>query len=159
MAAYQIDLAISNTIESPEIRTFVGSTERFAGATERFATAVAAYPKDLSVEREAAMKQLAEVTARERQAALDQAAKTVASEREIILKQIEAQDGRIRGILDQVSQLVSRVEQAGTTLNTSTAQTITTTEHATRRTLHDAFWLTVALILTVLLGLPTVLLA
>jgi hypothetical protein len=53
---------------------------------------------------------------------------------------------------------VARTEQAGTTLSTSTAQTITTTEDATRRTLDHAFRLAVAIMLIPLLGVPLVLL-
>ena len=158
LAAYQVDLAVTSTVESPEIRTFVNSTEKFAGATERFAQAVVKYPKDLSAEREAAVKQVAEATARERQAAIEQASQALAAERETILMQIEAQDGRIRGIVGEVSKLVARTEQAGTTLSTSTAQTITTTEDATRRTLDHAFRLAVAIMLIPLLGVPLVLL-
>ena len=158
LMAYQVDLAVAGTVESPEIRTFVSSTEKFAGATTRFADAVVKYPKDLAAEREAAVKQIAEVTARERQAAIEQAAKTIASERETIFKEIEAQDGRIRAILGEVSKLVARAEQAGTTLNESTAATITTTEEATRRTLDHAIGLAVVVILLLLLGVPVVLL-
>jgi hypothetical protein len=158
LMAYQIDLAVSNTIESPEIRSVVGSTEKFAGATERFAEAVTKYPKDFSAEREAAVKQVADVTARERQAAIEQASRTIAAEREAILKEIEKQDGRIRGIVGDVSALVARAEQAGTTVNASTAQTIAATEQATRRMLDHVLRVSVILILVLLLGVPLVLL-
>ena len=158
LATYQIDLAVSSAVENPEMRSIVASTEKFADATDRFATAVTAYPKDLSTEREAAVRQVAEVTARERQAAIEQAARSVAAERETILKEIQAQDGRIQSILKDVTQLVVRAEQAGTAVNASTAQTVTTAEQATRRTLDRAFALTIALVLVLLLGVPLVLL-
>ena len=159
LMAYQIDLAVSNSIESPEIRKFVDSTDRFAGATGRFADAVVKYPKDLSVEREAAVKQLGELTARERQAAIEQASRTIATEREKIFKEIEAQDGRIRGILGDVTKLVERAELAGANLSKATAETITTTENATQRTLDQAFRLTLILVGVVLVGVPVVVLA
>ena len=158
LATYQIDMAVTSAVENPEVRSIVASTEKFAGATDRFATAVTAYPKDLSVEREAAVRQIAEATSRERQAAIEQAARSLAVEREQLLKEIQAQDGRIRSILNDVTQLVARAEQAGTTVNASTAQTVTTAEQATRRTLDRAFELAIILLLVVLLGLPLVLL-
>ena len=172
LATYQVDLAVGGATESPEVRTFVATMEKFTGVTDRFVTAVMAYPKDLTTERDAAVKQIAEATAREReaavrqiadatarerQAAIEQAAKSVAAERETILKEIQAQDGRIQAILKDVTQLVVRAEQAGTTVNASTAQTVTTAEQATRRTLDRAFALTIALVLVVLLGVPLVL--
>jgi hypothetical protein len=158
LAAYQVDLAVGGAIESPEFRTFVASTEKFAGATQQFAHAVSGYPKDLAVEREAAVKDIAAATARERQAAIEQASRSIAAEREAILKEIEAQDGRIRGITGEVSRLIAQAEKAGANLNTSAAQTITTTEDATRRTLDHAFRLSAILVLIVLLGMPLVLL-
>jgi uncharacterized protein YeaO (DUF488 family) len=158
LATYQIDMAVNSAVENPEVRSIVASTEKFAGATDRFATAVTAYPKELTAEREAAVRQVAEATSRERQAAIEQAAKSVAVERELLLKEIQAQDGRIRSILNDVTQLVARAEQAGTTVNASTAQTVATAEQATRHTLDRAFELTIALVLVVLLGLPLVLL-
>ena len=158
LAAYQVDLAVGSAIESPEVRAFVASTEKFAGATQQFATAVSAYPKDLSTEREAAVKDIAAATARERQAAIEQASRAITAEREAILKEIEAQDGRIRGIMGEASKLIAQAEKAGASLNTSTSQTITTTEDATRRTMDHAFRLSLILLLVVLLGVPVAML-
>jgi DNA-binding TFAR19-related protein (PDSD5 family) len=159
LAAYQVDLAAMSATGTPEVRAFVAATDKFADATSHFANVTAGYPAALSAERQAAVKQLGEVTARERQAAIEQASRAVAAERETLLKQIEAQDGRIRAILADVSQLVARAEQAGTTVNASTAQTINSTEQATRRTMDQAFRLSLILLLVILLGVPAVLLA
>lgn len=158
LAAYQLDLAVNSATATPEVRSVVASTEKFSAATARFTDVVADYPRALAVEREAAIKQLAEVTARERKAAIEQASRSIATERETIVKQLEAQDGRVRAIVNDVTALVGRAEQAAANVNASTAQTITTTEQATRRTMDRAFWFTVALVLIVLLGMPAVLL-
>ena len=144
MAAYQIDLAVTGAIENPQVRTVVASTERFANATDRFVQVVADYPKALSTERDAAVKQLAEATAREREA---------------IIKQIEAQDGRIRAILGDVTKLIERVEGAGTSLSASTTQTLAAAEGTTQRTMKHAFWYALILVVVILAGVPGSLIA
>jgi len=158
LAAYQIDLAVTGAIEHPQLQAFVATTDRFTNTTDRFVATIKDYPRALSVERDAAVKQLAEATSRERQAAIEQAAKSVALERETILKEIEAQDGRIRSIIGEVSKVVERVEQAGKAVNTSTADTVVTTEQATRRVIDHVYALSVRFALLVLVGIPVVLL-
>jgi len=158
LASYQVDLAAISATGTPEVRAFVASTEKFAEATTQFANAASGYPKALGTEREALVKQLAEATARERQAAIEQAAKSVAAERETIFKQIDAQDGRIRAILAQVKDVVARAEQAGTTVNASTSQTVASTEQSTHRILDHAFRLALVFVAVVVLGVPLVLL-
>ena len=158
VAAYQVDLAVNTATGAPEVRRFVEANEKFVETTGRLTNVVADYPKALSAEREAAVKQVAEATALERQAAIEQASKTIATEREAILKQLEAQDGRIRAIVGDVSALVTRAEQAGVNVHASSAQKISTTEQATRRTMDHAFWLTVALLVVLLVGVPLALL-
>jgi hypothetical protein len=143
LAAYQVDLAVNQATGTDEIRRFVSSTEAFAQSTDRFSRSVADYPKTFSAER---------------QAAIEQSAKALAVEREAILSELERQDGRIRAIVGDVTRLVERTEQAGTSLNASTAQTVTSTEGAARRTMDHAFRLTLMLLAVVLAGIPLALL-
>ena len=144
LLAYQVDLAVKDATSTPEILRVVASTEKFAASTEKFAEAVVKYPRDFSAEREAAVKQVAAAAEHERQA---------------IIKQLEQQDGRVRAIVGDVTRLVERAEQAGTSLNQSTAQTVTTTEQATRRIMNQAFWLSLVLLVVVLFGVPAAVLA
>jgi hypothetical protein len=159
VAAYEVDFAVNNATGNPAIQTFVASTAKFADSTDRFARAAADYPRALATERDAAVKQLAESLAKERQAAIEQSAKAVAAERQAIVGQLEQQDGKVRAIVGDVTRLVERAEQAGTSINSATAQTVTTTEESTRRIMNQAFRLALALLVAVLLGVPVSMLA
>ena len=158
IAAYEVDLAIVGVTGDPAIQTFVAANTKFSDATDRFATSVAEYPKALSAEREAAVRQVAEATALERHATIDQAAKALASEREAIVRAIEKQDGTIHSIVNDLGGLADRVQQAGEAVNASTTQTVAVAEGATRRTMVHAFRLVLILLLTALVSVSVTLL-
>ena len=172
LMAYQVDLGVHSATGSPELRRFVGATEKFADqagriaegsgriadATRRFAEVVAKYPQDLSGERQAALTQLGEVTARERQAAIDQAARAVAAEREAIVRELNEQEGRVRAVVADVKGLLEQADRVATSLNTSTTHTITTTRHAADGALTHALKLGLIFLAALLLGLPAALL-
>ena len=177
--SYQIDLGVHSATSSRELRQFVGATEKFAeqasriadgagkigdgsgriaDATRRFAEVVAKYPQDLSGERQAAVTQLGEVTARERQAAIDQAARVVAAEREAVLRSIGEQEGRLRAVLADVKGLLDQADRVTASMNASTANTVTTTRHAADGALTHALVLALIFLAALLLGVPAALL-
>ncbi len=88
--AWQVDQAASLLATSePSILEFVANTKTFAAATDKFATATAAYPKDISAERDAAIIQLHEAVTAERKATIDQTAAAVTAQRDAILKELD----------------------------------------------------------------------
>jgi hypothetical protein len=170
----QIDFQLHRAMVDPQVVAFVQSTARFSDATSRFADSVAKYPnqfadstramvdqalKGVSTERETAINQTMSGVAIERKAAIDQANAVVASQRDELVKQLDAQQSKLRQTIGDVNGVIERANQAGVSLNTATAQTVTTTEQATRRTLDHAFRLAVMLAALLIVGIPLSLLA
>jgi len=151
---WQGEYVMMRGTSTPQIVRFVEGTERFAGATERFADTVKKYPEDFSRTTSASIEQIAKNLTAEREAAIQQVADQLDAQREAIGKDLEAQEERVRQLLADASQLVQSVSEAGASINSATAQTVTTTEEATRRTLDHAFKLSLILILTLLAGIP-----
>jgi hypothetical protein len=182
LMSYQIDLGVHSATSAPELRQFVAATDKFAeqagkiaeqagklaegggrigdGSAKiaeqirRFTDAVVKYPQDLSGERQAAVVQLADVTARERKAAIEQTAGVVATEREAIFKRLDDQEGRLRTVLGDVKGLLDQADRVTASMNASTASTITTTRHAADGALTHALVLGLIFLAALLLGVP-----
>jgi hypothetical protein len=165
----QVDFVLMRATFDPQVVAFVDSTTRFSDATSRFADSVASYPqqfrdstqaaiaqalKGVTSEREAAFTS---VTA-ERKGAIDQANAAITAQRDAIMKELDAREAKLNGIIGNVKGVVERADQAGVNINSATTQTVSATEQATQRTLNYAFRLALALILVLLLGIPLVLL-
>lgn len=158
--SWQVELASRHITSGPEIERFVNdtsrfadSTGRFADATTRFADAVVKFPQHLTTERTAAIEQLNVATTQQVKSGLDQAFAGIAEQREAMMRDVEAQESRVRAIVGDVRGVVERADEAGRSLNTATSQTISSTEQSARRTLTHAFLLAGLLIVGSLLAL------
>ena len=155
---YQVDAAVNNSMTTPIAKSIVSGTTITADVTDRFTNTVADLPKALPVQRQAAVRQVAEGISRARQTAIDQSAKAVAGKREAIAGTLREQDARIVSIMDNFRRMTERVEQSAVSLNESTTRTVTVTAGATNRTMDRVFRVALAGILSVLLGVPLALL-
>jgi hypothetical protein len=164
--SWTMELTGERLTGAPQIVRFVESTSRFTEATTRFTDSVARMPKDLASERTAAIEQLDAATGRQLKGAIDQldAATTrqvkgaldqmfagMTAQREGIVRDLAGQESRMRAVVADVRGVVDRADEAGRSLNTATAQTIGTTEQATRRTLTHAFVLALVLVVAIAL--------
>lgn len=87
LLSWQAKQAILTATEAPEIQQVSASTAQVGKAVESFAATAAMYPIHLSMERDAAIQQLAAATAKERDAAVRQATAAIAGERDAALRQ------------------------------------------------------------------------
>jgi hypothetical protein len=109
-------------------------------------------------ERQAAIAQIAEVTARERQAAIEQASRAVASEREAMFKGLDEREGRVRALLGDVKGILDQADRVAASVNTSTANTVTTTGHTAEGAMTHALVMGLIFLAALLLGVPLALL-
>jgi hypothetical protein len=166
--SWTMEATAEQVTEGPQITRFVESTSKFTEATTRFADSVARLPKEFTTERTAAIEQLDAATGRQLKGAvdhldaattrqvkgaLDQVFAGMSEQRAAIVQDLAAQEKGVRTVVADVRGVVERADEAGRSLNAATAQTIGTTEHATRRTLTHAFVL--ALILVIAIALTT----
>jgi hypothetical protein len=163
--AWQVDLSVYHATNTPQVVRFIDNTSkfventarfadntgRFADSTKRFAEAVVKFPADLTVERKAAVEQIDAATTRQVKSALDQTFAGVAEQRQAVVRDLEAQESRIRAVLADVRGVVERADEAGRSLNAATGQTIDNAEQSTRLTLNHAFLLAVCLVATALI--------
>jgi hypothetical protein len=150
----QVDFQLRRSLLDPQVVTFVQSTTRFSDATSRFADTVARYPQDFSTSTAAAIEQALKGVSTERQAALDQANAAITAQRAAIIKELDAQQSKLRQIVTDVNGVLEHATRAGFSINAATAQTVTTTEQATQRTVDYAFRRAVALALLLMIGIP-----
>jgi hypothetical protein len=160
LLSWQVELASRHITSGPEIEKFVNdtsrfadSTGRFADATTRFADAVVKFPQHLTSERTAAIEQLNVATTQQVKSALDQTFVGITEQRQAMVRDVEAQESRLRAIVGDVRGVVERADEAGKSLNTATSQTINNTEHSARRTITHAVLLVGLLIVGSLLAL------
>jgi hypothetical protein len=135
----QVEYASYSATGAPEVVRFATSVEKFAGSFDRVADTFAKYPQDLATERAAA---------------IDQAAAAVAAERKAMLGEIEAQESRLRRLMQDATAVIDRTDRAGASINASTSQTLSQAEGSVRRALDHAFRLALVLMLVLLVGIP-----
>jgi hypothetical protein len=140
---WETELVSRRAIAAPQIKDFVNNTAKLADAAAQFADASAKYPQDLSAERRAAVAQIAD---------------EVTKQREAFDQDLDRQSGRLGKLVTQADDLVAQLDKAGASINAATTATVLTGEQASRRTLNHAFELGMALILVMLIGIPTAIL-
>ena len=148
---WQVEYVTTRATATPEIQRAVGTAERFAATLEK-------YPAELSKERQAALVQAGELLKAERKEAIDQLSRSVTAEREAVSRDVTAQQSAVRQIIGDVQRVVETAAKATETANAETSKTIMTTDAAGRRAMVLGFRLVLAVILVILLGVPTVLL-
>jgi len=151
VVGWQVEYAALRASGTPEVHRALDTADRFAALAEKL-------PADLSKERQAALVQVQELVKAERQAAVDQVNQRVTAQREAVTEEITSQASQLRQIIDAVSGLVAKVEDAATRVNESTSQTVVKTEEAGRRTMRLGFWIVLVLILVLIFGPPAALL-
>jgi len=148
---WQVEYAAIRATATPEVHRMVDTAEGFLALARNL-------PADVAKERSAALQQVQEIVKAEREATVKQVDERVAGQREAVTKTLTDQSSMVRGIVDDVSNLVGHVEEAVARANESTSETVVTTEEAGRRTMTHGFWLALVLILVLIIAPPTALL-
>jgi len=163
---WQVRREIDVVMSDPQMMRIVESSAKISDATDKFATAVAKYPDQFSLETQTLVKQVHEALsasidqadrdiAAQRKAAIDQADKSIAAQREAMFKSLEDQTSRLGQLLDRVNGTVQGLDKAGASINDSTRGTVAATERASRSVLDHAFYLALALIVSIPLAMLT----
>jgi hypothetical protein len=153
----QVNLQVRYALRDPQILSLVSSTDRFSNATSRFSETVSNMPEDLRDNTKQALAEAFKGISAERQAAIDQANSAISSQRDAIMKELDARESRLSGMLDQVNTIVANADRAGQSINAATTQTVQVTQQATQQALDHAYTLVLRLILVLLIGIPLVL--
>jgi hypothetical protein len=169
---WQAHQAGADLLDLPQSQRVVQATTRFAAATDRFADAAAGYPQALKTEREAAIAQLQQAVDVQRKAVvidfdaqrkatfadLDVQRKAafadVDAQRKAAFADLDGQQSKLRDLLADARSSIDRAEKAGVQVNAATARTIDTAQTAANHTLWLAFWLSLALLACLLVGIP-----
>jgi len=130
----QIEDAADRILTSPEVQRLISSSEQYAKVGDRFNDVIAKYPADLS---------------RVTKNAIDQINAAATQQRQAISQELNTESAQVHDILADARNSVAVARDAAASVNTKTAQTISTAEDGGRRILNRA---TISVIAVIIIG-------
>lgn len=163
---YQVDSSTSNVLESDAILSFLRACNEFSESTNRMGKTFASYPEILHSERDAALKQAAELVKIEREGAIQQIDEKLTSQQKAMFDGLQSQQDKLNAGLVKTEQVIDKLRTGIVELRSGVGElremgkeTVSTTESATARLIHQIFKLAIIFVVVIFLAVLILIIA